>query len=225
MIRTLFAQVLLVKELLRSGYDNVILRKLRSDPLEKRFSQYRQMSGDRFLVSLREVLNSERISQCRSLLKENVNIWEDDVAPVGTHTLGTFINFIETDDSHLYEAALTDDSNEVATTIAGYIAKKLIKRPSCIICKSCLGSEKGINFENKYFDNLSRGGLTIPSSSLAEFVSNGFAILDSADEKITEYVLMKYSEPVRFTCEAHVEWGMKFSSRIITNIFYNNKQI
>ena len=35
---------------------------------------------------------------------------------------------------------------------------------------------------------------------------------------------MKYSEPVRFTCEAHVEWGMKFSSRIITNIFYNNKQ-
>ena len=37
-------------------------------------------------------------------------------------------------------------------------------------------------------------------------------------------MLRKYSEPVRFTCEAHVEWGMKFSSRIITNIFYNNKQ-
>ena len=77
--------------------------------------------------------------------------------------------------------------------------------------------------------------MTIPSSSLAEFVSNGFAILNSADEKITEldsvstrtaaeYVLRKYSEPVRFTCEAHVEWGMKFSSKIITNIFYNNKQ-
>ena len=77
--------------------------------------------------------------------------------------------------------------------------------------------------------------MTIPSSSLAEFVSNGFVILDSVDEKITafdlvstriaaEYVLRKYSETVRFTCEAHVEWGMKFSSRIVTNIFYNNKQ-
>ena len=167
-----------------------------------------------------------------------MNIWEDDIAPVVAHTLGAFINFIEKDDSHLYEAALTDDSNEVATTIAGYIAKKLIKRSSCIICKSCLVREKGIHFENKYFnnfDNLSRGGWTIPSSSLAEFVSNGFAILDSADEIITpfdpvstrttaEYVLMKYSEPVRFTCEAHVEWGRKFSSKIITNIFYNNKQ-
>ena len=41
---------------------------------------------------------------------------------------------------------------------------------------------------------------------------------------LNKYVLRKYSEPVRFTCEAHVEWGMKFSSRIITNIFYNNKQ-
>ena len=75
-----------------------------------------------------------------------MNIWKDDVASVVTHTLGPFINF-EKDDTPLYEAALTDDSNEVATTIAGYIAKKVIKRWSCIICKSCLVSEKGIHFE------------------------------------------------------------------------------
>ena len=94
-----------------------MLRKLQSDPHEKSFSQHRQMSGGRFLVRLREVLNSEFFLQCRSLLEENVNIWEDDVAPVVTHTLGAFINFIEKDDSHLYEADLIDDSNEVATTI------------------------------------------------------------------------------------------------------------
>ena len=83
--------MLLVEELLNSGYEYVILRKLHSDPFEKCFSQYRQMSGGRFLLSLCEVLNSERILQCRSLLKENVNIWEGDVAPVVTHTLGAFI--------------------------------------------------------------------------------------------------------------------------------------
>ena len=105
------------------------------------------------------------------------------------------------------------------------MAKKLIKHSSCIICKSCLVS---IHFE-KYFDNLSDDGLNIPSSSLAEFVSNGVAILVSADEKIiafdsvstqtaAEYVLRKYSQPVSVTCEAHVEWGMKFSLRIITYI-------
>ena len=60
LIRTLYAQVFLVEELLNSGYEYVILHKLQSDSLEKRFSQYMQMSGGRFLVSLHEVLNSER---------------------------------------------------------------------------------------------------------------------------------------------------------------------
>ena len=35
------------------------------------------MSGSRFLVSLREVLDSERILRCRSLIKENINFWEE----------------------------------------------------------------------------------------------------------------------------------------------------
>ena len=78
-----------------------------------------------------------------------MNIWEKDVAPEVTQTLGAFINLIEKYDLHLYEAALTDDNNEVATTIAGKFAKKLIKRSSCIICKSCLITENDIHFENK----------------------------------------------------------------------------
>ena len=53
--------------------------RLQSDPIKRRFSQYRQMSGGRFLVSLSEVLNSERILACRSLIKENINFWEEDL--------------------------------------------------------------------------------------------------------------------------------------------------
>ena len=37
------------------------------------------MSGERFLVILREVLNSERILSCRSLIKENINFWEENI--------------------------------------------------------------------------------------------------------------------------------------------------
>ena len=37
------------------------------------------MNGCRFLVNLREVQNSERILQYRSLLKENINFWEEDL--------------------------------------------------------------------------------------------------------------------------------------------------
>ena len=72
------------------------------------------------------------------------------------------------------------------------------------------------NFDNKYFNMLSQGNLTLQSHFLAGFVSNGFAILDSVDHKIitfksisiqiaAEYVLKKYPQPVCFTCEDHVE--------------------
>ena len=54
--------------------------RLQSDPIERRFSQYRQMSGGRFLVSLREVYNSERILACRSLIKENIKFWNEDLS-------------------------------------------------------------------------------------------------------------------------------------------------
>ena len=37
------------------------------------------MNGCRFLVNLREVQNSERILQYRSVLKENINFWEEDL--------------------------------------------------------------------------------------------------------------------------------------------------
>ena len=37
------------------------------------------MNGCRFLVNLRKVQNSERTLQYRSLLKENINFWEEDL--------------------------------------------------------------------------------------------------------------------------------------------------
>ena len=49
----------------------VITVTLQSYPVERRFSQYRQMSGGRFLDDLRKVLNFKRISRCCSLIKEN----------------------------------------------------------------------------------------------------------------------------------------------------------
>lgn len=237
LIRTLRAQAALVDELLESDeYTFVSLRKMQSDPLESRYSQYRQMSGGRFLVGLTEVTNSERILACRSLLKAGVNFWEE-----GLNLRNEAVSIdelkvaLEEDDAVLSEAMLTDDSIEVASTIAGYIAKKLAKRSKCKSCKNALISPPGTNFENKYFQLLSRGKLTVPSPAVADFVGNGFAILDAAEKKISkfpaiptktacDYVLRKYSPPVYFTCDQHRDWGLQFSIKAIINIFNNNKQ-
>ena len=237
LIRTLRAQAALVDELLDSGeYKFVSIRKMQSDPLEKRYSQYRQMSGGRFLVGLTEVNNSERILACRSLLKADVNFWEEGLdLRKEKIDLEPLKSAIESEDNRLSEATLCEESIEVASTVAGYIAKKLSKRSKCKACKKALVLPPRSAFDNKYFNILSRGGYTVPSAPVADFVGNGFAILDTAESIIfqfpsiptktaCEFVLNQYSMPAQFTCDEHRDWGMKFAIKSIINIFNNNKQ-
>ena len=122
---------MLIEELLTNNECIYVLgRRLQSDPLEKRFSQYRQMSGGRFLVSLREVLVSERILKCRSLLKENINIWEENLKQ-NFNNKSDIIDTVSKQESTILELSLSPDSQEVAFIIAGYIAKKLTDRFKC----------------------------------------------------------------------------------------------
>ena len=233
---TLRAQAMLMQELLGEGYEYIFTRRLQSDPLENRFSQYRQMSGGRFLVSLREVLSSERILTCRSLLKENINFWEEGLKPVLKNDHSILLDILAQHESEIQELSLSPDSKEVAYTISGYISKKLIKRFQCEMCSlAMVGNDRDNAIEKQYFDLLSRGGLTIPSNQMAEFVGTCFAILDYADKFIAkhnqstiresaEIILETYSPKYIFTCEQHSEKGLKFASKIVVNIFYNNKQ-
>ena len=75
------------------------------------------MNGCRFLVNLREVRNSERILQCLSLLKENINFWEEDLTSEN-------------------QECVTDEKRVKVTT--WYVAKKFIKRSKCESCKILL---------------------------------------------------------------------------------------
>ena len=68
------------------------------------------------------------------------------------------------------ESILEENSAAVATTIAGYVAKKLIKRSKCKRCKILLRA-RGVDIANdEYLNILPRGGLLLPSKSLADFV-------------------------------------------------------
>ena len=57
----------------------MLTSRFQTDPLEKHFSKYRQMSGGRFLVSSREVQSSEKILCMKSLIKEDINSWDEEV--------------------------------------------------------------------------------------------------------------------------------------------------
>ena len=235
LITTLHSQAMLIDELIDEGYLYVLTSRLQSDPIERRFSQYRQMSGGRFLVSLLEVQHSEIILACRTLIKENVNFWDEDLKnnydnPINDELLLT----LDLNSNEISELTLSPETEEVATTIAGYIAKKLIKRSKCSNCKSMLATDASNVNICQYLQILSRGGLTVPSLSLKDFTCGCFAILDNLSNLITKqgayvkdvssFVLSKYFPTVCFTCDLHKEWGFKFASKIIINVFFNNKQ-
>ena len=76
LIVTLRCTANLIEELLADGFRYVLTARFQTDPLERRFSRYRQMSGGRFLVGLREVETTEKIIKITQLLKEDLNFWE-----------------------------------------------------------------------------------------------------------------------------------------------------
>ena len=61
LIRTLLCHAALIEELLDEGYIYILKSRFQSDPLERRFGPYRQMSGGRFLFGLRDVTHSKKI--------------------------------------------------------------------------------------------------------------------------------------------------------------------
>ena len=62
LIITLRSHSMLIQALLPERYEFVMTKKLQIDPIKNRFSQCRQMSRGRLLVSFREVQSSKRIN-------------------------------------------------------------------------------------------------------------------------------------------------------------------
>ena len=69
----------LIDDLLNENSDYILTSRFQSDPIECHFSKYRQMSDGRFLASLREVNNSEKILLFNSIMKAVLNFWEENI--------------------------------------------------------------------------------------------------------------------------------------------------
>ena len=128
-------------ELLNEGYKYVLTGRLQTDPLERRFSQYRQMSGGRFLVSLKEIYRSESIVKLKSFLNKNVELTAITcpVTDEESSTLHSFIQEIVNEDlSHI---TISLDAVEGIIFLSGYISRALLKNIDCEECKIALGSD------------------------------------------------------------------------------------
>ena len=196
------------------------------------------MSGACFLVGLKDTICSENILKIKCLLKEDIDI-DEEIKISSTREIE--IMKLKTDiDSlgiSLDTLMLSPDSREVAVHIAGYTAKKYLKKiKSSSCCKMHItGSIDIENPDHEYLIILNRGGLTIPSPNLVNYVCDAFAVLSA-----TENILINQSKLTsrnaakealsymmgccNFTCENHKVDGQKFVISTIVNVFFNNKR-
>ena len=180
MIHKLRCQASLIEDLLSEGYSFVLTSRFQTDPLEKRYSQYRQMSGGRFLVSAKDVAHSENILKIKTLVREGFDLNESlkinhDNSDATSNLLKAVECQIHDEDS----LQLEENSRDVSDYIAGYIAHKAKKTfNNCFECKFYSTDCNSNGFDSSYTALLSRGGLLIPEKNLSEAVSQSFALLD-----------------------------------------------
>ena len=87
--------------------------RFQSDPLERRFGQYRQISGGRFLVGLREATSSEKIIKLKTLLKDNIdisNIMDSNVEH--DENIQTLLHYVDLSHCSDEMVTLSEDSRE-----------------------------------------------------------------------------------------------------------------
>ena len=97
---------------------------------------------------------------------------------ISDRNVANFLEELSKLEIEIQECSLDDDSREVSTTNAGYVSRQLQSRSDCASCKKMLVADEDGVENDKSLKILSRGGLTTPSPTLAEFVDDLLAILD-----------------------------------------------
>ena len=130
---------------------------------------------------------------------------------------------------------LSDNTREVGIYISGCIAKKIKNRFEDCCIEHAVGEIKEDDADSGYLKIISRGGLTVPSYSLSNYVCETFALLDYFNEIINksdipartarEYTLINmFDSNQSISCLNHERKIQLFVNQVISNIFLNNKR-
>ena len=142
-------------DLFNDGYQYVLTGRLQTDHLERRFSQYRQMSGGRFLVSLNEIYRSETNIKLKTYLEKNIEL-TTITSPITDEESIELQDFVqEITGKDLNHITISQDAIEVIRFLSGYISHSLLKSTDCEECKRALNIDP---FSSSYLDDLNKGG-------------------------------------------------------------------
>ena len=196
----------------RGRVEFVLTGRFQTDPLEMRFSQYRGMSGGRFLVSSTEVLRSESIISYKILLKHDIDyinliISSDEVE----HQIEDFMENVTFENIDSIE--ISENTKHVVGYVSGYLTHRLLLRTSCQVCIYQLQND--LITDNEWINALNRGGLKLPSKLLHEYVKTAFYVLEYFGERIlitkipfktlSMHLLSSINSDTFFFCDDHYQ--------------------
>jgi hypothetical protein len=193
------------------GFRYVLLGQLQSDPLERRFGRYRQMSGANFFVSFKQICESEKRLKVASSLKHSgltVNdlksISDDDAYSLSfdkvdhkvADKLSANVSFLAID--------LEPNELNIIYFCAGYVVRHLSRARACESCLQVIWDSQNnapsfelpIPVESTLLDATNRGGLLSPIAQcylLCSLAYITFSQLKASADFETKFLLAKDS--------------------------------
>lgn len=141
------------------------------------------MSGGNISVVLKDIYCSETIMTLRSLLKEDINLFEFKVLKmtgIDKKEVEKSLSKIQflIDVLLYYSITLTTDNRPVVAYIVVYTSEDLSKKLVSLFNIFLLEDSDEGNGNLDYQKLISGNGTTIPSTGLINYVCNSFAVLD-----------------------------------------------
>ncbi len=168
--------------LLELKYQYVLLGKFQSDPIERRFSWLRQLSGGNFYISVRQLMENEKMIRATSLMKfskcsvnEIRSLGNENQLENVPEKFATFSkNLAEVLLS--YQSSLDASDGHIICYIAGALVHAHLQTSGCPSCKQVLvGNADKLPLSNvtdqiaedakEFIQRCNRGGLVNPSAT------------------------------------------------------------
>ena len=208
-------------------FSYILLGKFQTDNLEFRFSQYRQMSGSSFYVSVQQLLESEKKLKLMSVLRlvsaskgaltlkditEPVQEKQNELTALSNIEYLDFLNVLPECDN----VELSNEQMKALVFVSGYAVSKVLPQTDCDICKSDLKLDQKLQVEGTqdcftYLSALDRGGLTFPSDVTVEIITQVFKVFQVLVGKET-------SERKFLACNNQRKLLLTLSERRITEL-------
>ena len=174
----------------------VLLGKFQTDYLEFRFSQYRQLSGANYNVSVCQIMESEKKLKLFSVMKivkcgngaltlkdfitscqKEMNSFEQDESEIDI-CLQPFMSIFTECDSLI----IAENEMSAIIFVSGYIGFKLKGKLACIDCRIEILTERALDCDYpcddsfEYLSKVDRGRLTWPTDLLVDIVVQAITV-------------------------------------------------